>query len=76
MSPPKTCLPAGKVVLNLFGELVPAEEPVPASPVEQGLLFETELTEEEKRARKVAERYYAQGGVDLFPKDQDPEKTE
>jgi hypothetical protein len=62
-----------RMVHNLFGELVLAEPPPPERPVAQGVLFENGLTDEEKRARKVALDHYSKCGKDLFP--ETPEKA-
>ncbi len=56
-----------RLVRNLLGELVPEEPPPPEKPKAQGVLFENALTDEEKRARKVAQDHYSEGGRDLFP---------
>jgi len=56
-----------RMVRNLFGEWVPEDEPQPEQPREQGTLFQNEFTEEERRARKLAEQHYSEGGRDLLP---------
>lgn len=57
-----------KLVRNLFGELVVSDESLAEleRQKEQGVLFETELTADEKRARKLAEQHRAEGGKELF----------
>ena len=57
-----------KTERNLFGEEVISEEfqAELQRKYEQGLLFETELTPEEKRARKLAEQHRTEGGKELF----------
>ena len=56
-----------KLIPNLLGELVPDEsEAVVERHVEQGELFENELTPELKLARKLAKQHREEGGKVLF----------
>ena len=57
-----------KLVRNLFGELVISDESRDEleKKHEQGVLFETALTPEEKRARTLAEQHRTEGGKELF----------
>jgi hypothetical protein len=57
-----------KTERNLFGEEVISEESQAELKrrYEQGLLFETELTEDQKRARKLAEQHRMEGGKEMF----------
>ena len=57
-----------KMVRNLFGEMVVSDESLAEleRQRDQGVLFETELTPEEMRARKLAEQHRTEGGKELF----------
>ena len=53
---------------NLFGERVVSDRARARLKKrhEQGKLFETDLTPEERKARQLAEQHKAEGGKDLF----------
>lgn len=57
-----------KMVRNLLGKWVVSDESLEdlSRKGEQGMLFETELSPEERRARKLAEDHKAEGGQELF----------
>jgi hypothetical protein len=60
-----------KCLRNLFGEWVVSDESIAElqAKSEQAQLFETELTPEEKRVRKLAVQHRAEGGKELFPEE-------
>ena len=61
---------AKRMVLNLFGEWVPEEEPAaPAKPMEQGTLFDNDVPPDLARERKLAEQHRQEGGKELFPEE-------
>lgn len=57
-----------KMARNLLGEWVVSDESLEdlSRKGEQGMLFETELSSEERRARKLVEDHKAEGGQELF----------